>query len=316
MSVDLRSLRQFVALAEELHFGRAAARLHITQPALSQALQRLERTLGARLLQRTPRAVALTAAGAALVPEARRVVAAADALAGHVQAAASGVSGHLRLAFVSTIAYGPLPGWLRGFREAHPHVRLTLREATLDIQLDAFAADEIDAGFVLHAEGAPPEGLAAWRVRREPLRLALPENHPLAARRSLDLPAVAAQPLVMFPRSIAPSLSDAIVGHYRARGLTPTIVQEAIQMQTLVSLVSAGMGLAWVPASMETLQRPGVVYRPLAGPGLACDTSLVWKPPPAPVVEGFVAHVRRQSAPVDGSVPAPVVVASRRRRKP
>jgi DNA-binding transcriptional LysR family regulator len=303
MSTELRTLRQFVALAEERHFGRAALRLHMTQPALSQALQRLEAALGTALLQRSPRAVALTAAGSALLPQARRLLDEADALPAQVQAAAAGQSGRLRLAFVSSIAYGPLPAWLRSFREAHPQVQLALREATIDVQLDAFAADRIDAGFVLHAEGAAPPGLAAWRVLREPLVIALPQAHPLAASRALALDAVAAQPLLIFPRPIAPSLFDAVVGHYRAHGLTPKIAQEAIQMQTLVNLVSAGMGLAWVPASLQQLQRPGVVYRPLAGAALHCETSLVWREPAPPVVQRFVAHVQRQAAPA-GPAPA------------
>jgi DNA-binding transcriptional LysR family regulator len=140
-------------------------------------------------------------------------------------------------------------------------------------------------------------------VLREPLVIALPQAHPLAASRALALDAVAAQPLLIFPRPIAPSLFDAVVGHYRAHGLTPKIAQEAIQMQTLVNLVSAGMGLAWVPASLQQLQRPGVVYRPLAGAALHCETSLVWREPAPPVVQRFVAHVQRQSAPA-GPAPA------------
>ena len=301
--IELRPLRQFAMLAEELHFGRAAQRLHMTQPPLTQAIQQLERTLGARLFERTQRRVALSAAGAALLPEVQRLLAAADALPQQAQAAAAGLAGRLRLAFVSSIAYGPLPGWLRSFRHAQPAVQIALREATLDVQLQAFAADEIDAGFVLHAEGAAPPGLAAWRALREPLVLALPEAHPLAARRTLVLAQIAAEPLVIFPRVIAPSLFDAVLGHYRAHGATPVIAQEAIQMQTIVNLVSAGIGLAWVPASLRLLQRPGVVYRPLSGHPLHCETSLVWREPAPPVVARFVAHVRsgerRQSPPND-----------------
>lgn len=301
--VELRPLRQFVVLAEELHFGRAAARLHMTQPPLTQAMQQLERTLGARLFERTQRRVSLSPAGAALLPEARRLLAAAEAMPQLAQAAAAGLAGRLRLAFVSSIAYGPLPGWLRSFRAAYPGVQLVLREATLDVQLQAFAAGEIDAGFVLHADGAVPPGLVAWRALREPLVLALPEAHPLAGRRSLQLSQVAAEPLVIFPRGIAPSLFDAVLGHYRAHGATPVIAQEAIQMQTLINLVSAGMGLAWVPASLKQLQRPGVVYRGLAGTPLHCETSLVWPSqaqaqaaePASPSVARFVAHVQRQS---------------------
>ncbi len=305
--IELRTLRQFVAVAEELHFGRAAERLRMTQPPLSQAIQGLERALGAPLFVRHQRSVRLSPAGAALLPEARRLLAAAEALPRLAQAAAAGLSGELRLGFVSSIAYGPLPGWLRSFRAAHADVVLRLREATLDVQLDAFAAGEIDAGFVLHAPGAAPAGLAAWRALREPLVLALPESHPLAARRSLPFVQVASEPLVIFPRAIAPSLYDAVLGFYREQGVTPRIAQEAIQMQTIVNLVSAGIGVAWVPAALMQLQRPGVVYRPLAGAPLQCETSLVWREPAPPVVRRFVEHVvalqtppgtgeRRQSA--------------------
>ncbi len=306
--IELRPLRQFVALAEELHFGRAALRLHITQPPLTLSIQALERKLGASLFDRTQRSVALSPAGQALLPKVRRLLQAADDLPRQAQAAAAGLSGQLRLAFVSSITYGPLPGWLRSFRAAQPDVGLQLREATLDVQLAAFAAGEIDAGFVLHAEGAVPPGLAAWPALREPLVMALPEAHPLAAARSLRFARIAAEPLVIFPRGIAPSLFDAVVGFYGAQGATPHIAQEAIQMQTIVNLVAAGIGLAWVPASMQQLQRPGVVYRPLAGAALHCQTSLLWPEPAPPVVQRFVEHLKalprgeqRQSALLNSS---------------
>jgi DNA-binding transcriptional LysR family regulator len=289
--IELRPLRQFLVLADELHFGRAAQRLHMTQPPLTQAIQQLERSLGTRLFDRTQRRVALTAAGAALVPEVARLVAAAEALPQRAQAAADGRAGRLRLAFVSSIAYGPLPRWLRSFRQSHPEVDLSLREATLDVQLAALQAGEVDAGFVLHAEGAAPAGLAARSVLREPMVLALPEAHALSRHPQLSLGDVAAQPLVIFPRHSAPSLFDAVLGHYRAQGSTPVIAQEAIQMQTIVNLVSAGIGLAWVPAALQQLQRPGVVYRRLAGRDLMCETSLVWPEPAAPAVARFAAQV-------------------------
>ena len=294
--IDLRSLRQFVAVAEELHFGRAARRLHMTQPPLSLAVQSLERDLGAPLFVRSQRVVSLAPAGAALLPAVRRLLLAAEELPRQAQSASAGLSGRLRLAFVSSIAYGPLPGWLRSFRAEHAEVALELREATLDVQLDAFAAGEVDAGFVLHAQGAVPPGLEAWMALREPLVMALPDTHAKARREVLAFDRVAAEPLVIFPRAIAPSLFDAVVGFYRAQGVTPQIAQEAIQMQTIVNLVSAGIGVAWVPASLMQLQRPGVVYRPLAGTPLSCETSLVWRNGAPPVVQRFVAHVMADAA--------------------
>lgn len=299
--IELRLWRQFVTVAEELHFGRAALRLHMTQPPLTQAVQGLERALGVLLFARTRRSVALTPAGAALLPQVRRLLATADALPRVAQAAAAGLAGQLRLAFVSNIAYGPLPEWLRGFRDSHPDVQLQLREATLDVQMAAFDADEIDAGFVLHAPGAAPPGFAALAVQQEPLVMALPDSHPAAARPALRLLEVAAEPLVIFPRAIAPSLFDSVLAAYRAHGATPHIGQEAIQMQTIVNLVSAGMGVAWVPESVTRLQRPGVAYRAVTDSGLRCETSLVWREGAAPVVQRFVqhvqAHVRSQPQP-------------------
>ena len=291
--IELRPLRQFVAVAEELHFGRAAARLAMTQPPLTLAVQSLERELGVRLFDRSHRAVALTAAGRVLLDEARRVLAAAQGLPQAVQRAARGESGTLRLAFVSSIAYGALPQWLRAYREAHPGIALQLREATLDVQQAAFDAGEIDAGFVLHAPGSAPAGLAALSVLREPLWLALPEGHPAATRRSVRSADLAGTPLVIFPRVVSPTLYDAILAAQAARGWPPALAQEAIQMQTLVSLVSAGIGAAWVPETVTRLQRPGVVYRRVGGDAVMAETSLVWREPAPPVVQHFVEQVRR-----------------------
>jgi DNA-binding transcriptional LysR family regulator len=300
---DLRQLRQFTVLAEECHFGRAAARLAMTQPPLTQAIQRLEAALGARLFERSQRRVALSPAGEVLLPLARKLLEGADALAPAVRAAAAGLSGQLRLAFVSSVTYGPLPAWLSGFRAAYPDIALSLREATLDVQLELFAAGEIDAGFVLHAPGAVPPGFEHVRVIDEALVMALPQGHPAwqaAAGAAAIVPRlrwrdVSAEPLVIFPRNIAPSLFDALVSAYHAGGQTLRIAQQAIQMQTIVNLVSGGMGVAWVPESLTHLQRAGVRYARVTGlPGqaLRCETSLVWRAGAAPVVQRFVEHVR------------------------
>lgn len=294
--IELRPLRQFVAVAEELHFGRAAQRLAMTQPPLTQAVQSLERALGVQLFERTRRSVALTPAGHALLEQARSLLLAAEALPAAVQAAAHGWAGRLRLGFVSSIAYGALPQWLRSFREARPDVQLQLHEATLDVQLAAFAAAEIDAGFVLHAPGAAPAGFAALTVLAEPMWLALPEGHRAAARKTLREGDLVDSPLVIFPRAVAPSLYDALLAHLRLRGLTLRVAQEANQMQTIVSLVSAGIGMAWVPETVTRLQRPGVVYRRLAGDAVMAETSLIWREPVLPVVQRFVEHVRAQLA--------------------
>ena len=305
-SIELRSWRQFLVLAESLHFGRAAHALHMTQPPLTLAIQQLERRLGTLLFERTRRSVALTAVGAALIEPARLLLRQAAALPVLARKAASGEVGRVRLGFVSTVGFGPLPAWLRGFREAHPGITLELREATGDVQLRGFEGAELDAGLMLHAPGsgspsspAPPNTAARlkqYSLGVEPLVLALPEAAPWATAHRLKPAELLAQPLVIFPRATTPSLFDAVLTFYHRHGVTPVIAQEAIQMQTIVNLVSAGLGLALVPRSMMQMQRPGVLYRALpaalsAGAPL-CETSLLWRVDAAPSVLRFVEFVQ------------------------
>ncbi len=300
----MRAWRQFVAVAEELHFGRAALRLHMTQPPVTQAIAQVEKTLGVLLFDRTRRRVALTPAGEALLPEVRELLARAQALPARARAAAAGEVGRVRLAFVSTIGFDQLPGWVRVFREHSPQVVLELVEATGDVQLRDLQRGDIDAGLMLHSPGFEPPGLSHLRVTVEPLVLALPEHHPLAAASQLPWEAVLGEPLVIFPRRIAPSLHDAVFGLYHAAGRLPVVAQEAIQMQTIVNLVSAGLGLAWVPESVMQFRRTGVVYRTpdrastrgRKQPAVPlCETSLCWLEGDAhPALDRFVAFVRER----------------------
>ena len=305
--IELRLWRQFVALAEELHFGRAALRLHMTQPPLTQAIAQMEVLLGFKLFDRTKRSVQLTAAGAALLPEARDLLARAQALPAYGRASADGEAGRLRLAFVSTVGFDLLPRWVRAFREQHPRVQLELIEATGDVQLQAFERGEIDAGFMLHSPGFAPPELASQRISHEQLVMAVPEQSELAVKTGLALKDLLGQPLVIFPRRIVPSLYDAIFAMYHAAGESPRVAQEAIQMQTIVNLVSAGLGVAWVPESVQQFQRPGVVYRNVSAqastaplrrapknrvPG--CETSLVWSAKSAnPALARFIAFIEQ-----------------------
>ena len=302
-AIELRLWRQFLTLAETLHFGRAALQLHMTQPPLSLAMQQLERRLGHVLFERNRRTVALTAAGVALVEPVRHLLRQAAALPAVAGAASSGETGRVRLGFVSTVGFGPLPGWLLQFRDAHPGVAVELREATGDVQLAAFAQRELDAGFLLHAPGmvpVAPNGLQHLSLGVERLVLALPQAAPWSSAARLRPGTLLAQPLVIFPRLIAPSLYDAVLAFYHRHGVTPAISQEAIQMQTIVNLVSAGLGLAWVPESMMFLQRSGVVYRPLpaalAEAAPRSETSLVWSADAPPAVLRFVGFVRQRIA--------------------
>ncbi len=296
MSVELRQLRYFVAVAEEMHFGRAARRLHMTQPPLSQAIQALESRLGAELFLRTRRSVTLSAAGRALLPEAQHLLLQADALPAIAQRAAAGESGNLSLAFVSMADYSILPQALREFRAAYPSVQIRLQEATTDLQLDMLAAGNIDLGLlVMPLPEKLKTDIDGLQVLSEPLVLALPEGL-VRKRGPVSLSQLGKQPLIIFPRQVAPAFHDKILDRYRDAGLTPRIGQEAIQMQTIIALVSAGMGIALVPQSVSNLQRPGVEYRALREAGAPIDLGLAWRRDnDSPVLSAFVELMRKTS---------------------
>jgi len=297
MNIELRQLRYFATVAEELHFGRAARRLHMTQPPLSQTIMALEEMLGAPLFERNRRGVTLTAAGEALLPEARRLLEQSAGLAALVQRAASGASGRLSLAFVSSADYSVLPPTLQAYRAEFPQVEITLKEATSDLQLDDLLEGRVDAGLLI-----PPlpdrarQELEYLPVLSEPLVLAAPAGLPALARaHTADLRKLAGLPLIIFPRHISPGLYDAILSVFRAAGITAEVGQEAIQMQTIVSLVSAGMGIALVPQSVSNLRRPGVEYLPLVQSTPLVETGLAWRRDNAsPVLRGFLELMRKR----------------------
>jgi DNA-binding transcriptional LysR family regulator len=298
MNIELRQLRYFVTVAEELHFGKAALRLHMTQPPLSQTIQALEELLGTALFERNRRGVALTPAGLALLPEARRMLAQSLELPQLVQRAAAGEVGRLTLAFVSSADYSVLPPFLRAYRAAYPQVQITLQEATSDLQLDDLLHNRIDVGLLIPPlpDKARLE-LDYLPVLNEPLVLALPAGLPaLKKKGKLALASLPALPLIIFPRAISPALYDAILSVFREAGITPEIGQQAIQMQTIVSLVSAGMGMALVPQSVSNLMRPGVEYRALSDATPLVETGLAWRRDNAsPVLHGFLELLRKNT---------------------
>ena len=276
MNIELRHLRYFMAVAEELHFGRAAERLHISQPPLSIQIRVLEDIVGAALFHRSQRRVSLTKAGEVLLTESRHILARVDGAIEASRSASRGEVGELSIGFVSTADYNVLPPLLREFRTRAPGVRLTLREATTDVLLAALLERTMDAGFVLPPVDDPE--LEYWPIHREPFVAALPESHPLArATGKLRLKELADAPFLMSPRSHAPRLYDDIVSFCQRCGFSPRVEQEAVQMQTIVSLVSAGIGVALIPASLQHLRRTGVVYRPIAESGPLTELGLAWR---------------------------------------
>jgi DNA-binding transcriptional LysR family regulator len=246
--------------------------------------------------------------GKDLLPEVRRLLAGAEALRPLAQSLARGEAGVLSLAFVSTADYGLLPLLLRDFGARYPGVRLQLVEATSDVQVEELVAGRIDAGLVIPP--LPPRhavALSYLPIAREPLVIAMSSDAAAELGQGADewsetpvsLHQLADAPLVVFPRRLAPGFYDMIMGCYGAAGLMPRIGQEAIQMQTIVSLVSAGMGVALVPQSLRHLRRTGVVYRPLLESGPVVETGLVWRAAEvSPVLAGFIDIVRAHEATV------------------
>jgi DNA-binding transcriptional LysR family regulator len=274
---DLRQLRYFIAVAERLHFGRAAAALHISQPPLSRTIRALEERLGVALLARTRRRVELTAEGAHFLDEARRLAAQLETAVAELHGMAAGERGRLRIGFVSLADYGVLPGLLKAYKAARPGVALALREMLSPEQAAALAAGDLDFGLLLPpVSGAA--GLEHLVVQRERFVVALPSRHRLARGRGrLAVSALAGEAFVMVPREIAPRLYDIVTGLAARAGFSLNVAQEAIQMQTVVSLVSSGLGIAIVPGSLANLGRRGVAYREIAEPHPRLDLWLAWR---------------------------------------
>jgi DNA-binding transcriptional LysR family regulator len=260
-NIELRHLRYFLALAEELHFTRAADRLGIAQPPLSQQIQRLEELLGAKLFVRRPE-VKLTDAGEALLTVARRTLAQAEQGIEEVRRAGRGEGGTLLVGFATSTLLGPLPDLIRSYRKRYPEVRLSLRELSTADQQKALDNGMIEVGFL--REPIADETLTCETILSEPFALVLPPRHPLTKRTKIDMADVAAEPFVHFPREVAPTLYDQVMGICRDAGFTPLVAQEASEWLTIVGLVEAGLGVSVVPSSFGKLGWGSVQYRPLS----------------------------------------------------
>jgi len=292
--MELRHLRYFVAVAEELNFGRAAERLRIAQPPLSRQIRDLEREVGAALFERVPRGVELTPAGRAFLPEARLTLAQAERAQRSAQRAAQGETGRLRVGFVEAATHsGILPDVLSFFRAHLPSVGLSLFELDPLRQAEAFQDGRIDVG-ILHS---PPLDAARWLrvepIYAEPVILALPKTHALAGRSRIALASLADESFVSVPRIVAPEMYDDMVASCRRAGFSPRIVQEAAGWHTLASLVSAGVGVGVVPRSIAEFQQPGVVYRGVRALDVEMTLAAVWKRSErSPVRERFVTALK------------------------
>jgi DNA-binding transcriptional LysR family regulator len=277
--MELRHLRYFSTVATELHFGRAAEKLRIAQPPLSKQIQDLEKELGFALFTRTKRLVALTPAGQAFLIEVNQIFQQLDRAIDIGGKTSRGELGQISIGFVGSATYNILPVMLQQFHDLYPNVRIELHELTTDRQLIWLREGRIDIGLI-----RPPiveRDLVSQVIFQESLVVALPINHPLATVNKIDLASLSTEPFILFPRQLAPGLYDPIITICQTAGFSPQVVQECIQMQTIVSLVSANMGVSILPESIREAQRQGVVYKPIRSSDLGVEKlakiAIVWR---------------------------------------
>jgi DNA-binding transcriptional LysR family regulator len=273
--VELRHLRSFLAVAEELHFGRAAARLHISQPPLSQQIRRLEDELGARLFRRTKRRVELTPAGQAFLTEARQTLAQAERAVRAAQRAERGELGELVVGYLIAAAYGPLAEVLRAFRRRFPDVDLRLQNLRSVQQRHALLSRRIDVGFV-RPQAADPR-LIYEAIWRDSVVVALPNDHPLARRTIVDVSDLETEPFVLLAPEDTGALYDQVVALCRSAGFTPRVAHRVPDLHAAIALVAAGFGIGPVPAAIQGFTRNGVVYRPLRPHTFGIEMGLAWR---------------------------------------
>lgn len=285
--MELRHLRYFVAVAEDLHFGRAAERLHITQQPLSQQIRQLEDELGVLLFHRTKRRVQLTEPGKAFLVEARQILLKATQAVEIARQVAQGESGRLKVGFSGFATYSVLPKTLRIFRERFPRVELELEEMTTTAQVQALQEQQIHLGLMIPP--IPDTSLSFQPILREPLVVILPETHPLATQPELTLPMLANESFILVSRHLEPGYYDQCISLFQQAGFTPKVVQKASQKQTILGLVSAGMGVSLAPASIRNIHRTGVVYITLNTLNAEVELVAVWRQDePLPVLQTFL----------------------------
>lgn len=293
--MDLRDLRCFVAVAEELHFGRAAARLRISPPPLTQRIKALEQQLDVLLLKRTKRSVALTAAGSALLVEARRLLIQADGLAATVHRAARGEIGHLRAGVVGSAIFSQARDVQATLARLLPDVRLVWHEMSSVEQMESLRDNRLDLGLV--SASTAPEGVVLGRTIREPLVVALPSTHRLASRSTIAMQTLRDEVFILGARHLSPNLYDRVISACAAAGFSPHVDHQAGHMMTYISLVAIGAGISLVPASMAKAGMAGVTFVRLKGPVPYSEVSLAWNPHNvSPVLARVLELLKRGSA--------------------
>lgn len=273
--MEFRHLRCFTVLAEELHFGRAAQRLAMTQPPLSLNIQQLEADVGARLFERNSRGVALTPAGLAFLPRAQALLEQAAQAAREARDVGQGLAGQLQIGFAGTVLYRGLPQVLRDFAAAHPRLRLALRELSSSEQLVELVHDRLDLGFV-HTTRVPA-GFSQILVSSQPFMACLPSGHRLAKKRKLPLQALKDESFAIVMRAVSPDYHDRIVSACADAGFEPALGFELRHWLSVVSVIAQGLGVGLVPAALQQAGLPGVAFVPLEQPLAPYDTHCLWR---------------------------------------
>lgn len=293
--MELRHLRYFVTVAEELHFGRAAARLFIVQPSLSQQIQQLEDELGFPLLRRTKRSVELTDAGKVFLIEARKVLAQVQEAKRAAQRAYRGEIGRLVIGYISSSTYDLLPMMLSAYRARFPQVDVALQELTTQEQLRALDEKVIQVGLLRLPISDPLVQVEV--VRREPIVCVLPEEHPLAKRTRIPVSLLANEPFVLQSRQRGGGYYAQLMNLCLAAGFSPNVIQEVTEMHTIAGLVAAGMGISLVPLSVNNIRSQGVVYRELEGSIALTEMAVAWlRNSSSTIVQNFLEVAREITA--------------------
>ena len=273
--MEFRHLRYFLALADELHFGRAAQRLSITQPPLSLNIQQLEASVGARLFDRSSKGVRLTAAGTAFRDAARSLLAQAEEARLLTREIDAGAAGRLRVGFVGSVLFHGLRPWLDAYARHCPRIDVALSELNSQDQIDALLRDQLDVGFI-HTRHVP-DGLRTAFVRAEPFLCCVDARHPLAASERVALAQLRDEPFVLFSRQGSPDYYARIIEMCTAHGLRPRVRHEVRHWLSVVSLVGQGFGVSVVPAALERAGVAGAVFRPFVETTLQSEVHCAWK---------------------------------------
>ncbi len=290
-NIELRHLKYFLAVAEELNFGRAAERLNITQPSLSRQIQNLEKELDTILFERNQRQIRLTTPGQIFLTEVEQILARFDQGIRVLERASRGEIGQLTVGFQGSSVYDVIPLSIKAFRDRFPGVEVIMQPMETSLQVIAIAENNLDVGFVI-----PPITDANLQVEillQEPLVLALPENHPLAVESEISITALANEPLILASRDRGCGLHEQIFDVYQTAGLRPNVVCAAREMQVMLGFVAAGIGISLLPSHVKNFQRTGVIYRQLIPEAPIAGLGIAWKSNnPTPVLSAFLEIIR------------------------